>query len=567
MPTAETLLEKAYALLEKRPLLAALTVFAVQACFTLQARALWYSDEIRHANVYQHVRDAGKWLVLDLNGQPYPDKPPVYFWLLRLLDAVTGIGEPGLFFLGAAVSAALLIIASWLLFRATLGDKRSTLAGLLALLASLFFLLITHYARMDLLFSALIIGSQTALYKAWTEETPGRWPMVGLGLAGVAVLTKGPLGLVFPLATGAVFLLWRGELRKMASRRMLHGALVCLGLLAAWLIAALIKEGPGFMHAVFIDQIYLRAVNSWHHKEPFQYYFIALPLAFLPWTVLLFFAPWRKVLSMDFWSEAWSNRREAGGEAYLWILFLAGFALLTSLSIKVLVYILPLLPPMAALAGLRLLRLDAKKARACAVAVGVVYLVLAIAAPFAEICLPFDISVQGLGFTTLILGGLGAWLVLGRPQPKSMLAGVVLGVTLWVLPAALLTAPSFDPVMSPKAQASLMGQYAEAGYAPAASRIYSGLYSYYAGRNITEMESLEDLKAFLASHPKAVVGVPKKYWERWRKDLPGLRIVHEQFIADRPYVLLLQELKAESPSTQGAASESSSFSGEEAKGK
>ncbi|MDK2954887.1 MAG: hypothetical protein PWQ57_383 [Desulfovibrionales bacterium] len=557
MPTAEKLLERIYTLLEKHPLIAALTIFAVQSCFTLQARALWYSDEIRHANVYQHVRDAGKWLVLDLNGQPYPDKPPVYFWLLRLLDAVTGIGEPGLFLLGAAVSAGLLLIASWLLFRTTLGDKRSTLAGLLALLSSLFFLLITHYARMDLLFSALIIGAQTALYKAWTEKTPGRWPMVGLGLAGVAVLTKGPLGLVFPLVTGVVFLLWRGELRKMASRQMLHGALVCLGLLAAWLVAALVKEGPGFMHAVFIDQIYLRAVNSWHHKEPLQYYFIALPLAFLPWAVLLFFAPWRKVLSVDFWSEAWGNRRKAGGEAYLWILFLAGFALLTSLSTKVLVYILPLLPPMAALAGLRLLRLDAKKARACALAVGVVYLALAVAAPFAEIFLPFDIPIRGLGFTTLILGGLGAWLAIRRPQPKSVLAGVVLGATLWVLPAALLTAPSFDPVMSPKAQASIMGEYADAGYAPAACRIYSGLYSYYAGRNITEMESLEDLKAFLATHPKAVVGLPEKYWRQWRGELPGLRVVHEQFIADRAYALLLQDPKDEAPAESGPESSSS----------
>jgi 4-amino-4-deoxy-L-arabinose transferase-like glycosyltransferase len=549
MPAAETLLERLYGLLEKHPLFAALVLLAVQTGFTLNARALWYSDEIRHANAYEHLRDAGKWVVLHLNGQPYPDKPPVYFWLLRLLDALPSVDEPAVFFLGAAVSAGLLVAASWWLLRTTLGRSPGVLAGLLVMLSSLFFLLITHYSRMDLLFAALIIASQTALFRAWTAGAPGRWAVGGLALAGLAVLTKGPLGLAFPVVTSAAFLLWRGELRKLASRGVLLGLAACLGLLAAWLAAALMVEGPAFMHDIFVDQVYRRAVDSWHHKEPFQYYFVALPPAFLPWTLLVFVAPWRRLLQGAFWANLWGTRRQAGGRAYLWVLALVGFALLTSLSIKVLVYILPLLPPLAGLAGGLLCNLEGRRAGGFAAFVGGYYLLLAAAAPFTETALPYDIPLRGLGFTTLILGGLGLWLAARRPRPRVLLTGVVLASTLWVIPAALLTAPSFDPVMSPKAQARVMADFAEQGYAPTACRIYSGLYSYYAGRNVTELDSLAQLQSFRDQHRLVVTGMPRKYWRRWRDRLPGMRKVHEQRIADKVYVLAITKDGAPGGST------------------
>jgi hypothetical protein len=66
----------------------------------LDSRALWFSDEIRYANVFENVIHGGKWLVMYLNGVPYPDKPPVYFWFLTALLPVYKAAGPALFMAG-----------------------------------------------------------------------------------------------------------------------------------------------------------------------------------------------------------------------------------------------------------------------------------------------------------------------------------------------------------------------------------------------------------------------------------------------------------------------------------
>src|SRR6218665_125372 len=74
-----TVCERILDILAFQPLIPLTILLALQTVFMLDARALWYSDEVRYANVFEHVVNAGKWIVLHLNGVPYPDKPPVYF--------------------------------------------------------------------------------------------------------------------------------------------------------------------------------------------------------------------------------------------------------------------------------------------------------------------------------------------------------------------------------------------------------------------------------------------------------------------------------------------------------
>ena len=58
-------------------------LFVLQTLFTLDVRALWYSDEVRHAAVFTSMLHEGNIFKLELNGQLYPDKPSLYFWFLR----------------------------------------------------------------------------------------------------------------------------------------------------------------------------------------------------------------------------------------------------------------------------------------------------------------------------------------------------------------------------------------------------------------------------------------------------------------------------------------------------
>lgn len=534
--------------MERHPWITVLFIMAIQTMFALDYRSLWFSDEVRYANVYQQMKDAGHWIVLYLNGVPYPDKPPVYFWFLSLLEAITPVKEPGIFFLGSAVSAVIFIFST-MAFARTLGcGKKTTLATGLVLCTNLFLLGIAHYSRMDLLFASFIILANICFFKAFETEKACRWVVCAFALMGFATLTKGPLGLIFPLLTAAVFLLWKGRLTELKNKAFLKGLAVLAAILIAWIIGALITDGTAFIHNIFYKQIYQRAVSSFHHEEPFQYYFIALPLAWLPWTTAIFAVPLRRLFSAEHWGEVLANRKSrlTNGRDWAWIMFISGFILLSSLSIKVLIYILPLFAPLSILTARGLLGEGKQQpginTKVIWTFVGGVYLLVAVAAPFAEVVIPFDVPIKGLGFTVLILG-LGGLAML-RFRAKGARAGLLimaLTMTVWIQPLATITLPSLDPLMSPRETGEIMKEYNQKGYYPLAHKIYSGIFSYYAGTDIHETSDYKEIESILKNRDKVVLVMQKKYYRKWENKPEGIRVIHEQFISDRPYLLILNQ--------------------------
>lgn len=113
--------------MEEHPWLSVLLIIFLQSMFTMDYRSLWFSDEVRYANVYHQMKDAGHWLVMYLNGVAYPDKPPVYFWFLSLIDTITPADGVSVFFLGSAVSAAIFLLST-VAFARTLGCGKKPLS-------------------------------------------------------------------------------------------------------------------------------------------------------------------------------------------------------------------------------------------------------------------------------------------------------------------------------------------------------------------------------------------------------------------------------------------------------
>ena len=87
-----------------------LIVFAAAMTFleVWQVRDLWFSDEVRLADAFMNLGN-GDWLMLTMNGLPYPDKPPLYFWFMETLTRIPGVTVPMVFFLAVAVSHVLFI--------------------------------------------------------------------------------------------------------------------------------------------------------------------------------------------------------------------------------------------------------------------------------------------------------------------------------------------------------------------------------------------------------------------------------------------------------------------------
>ncbi len=226
----------------RAPWLLVLLVLGLQTAFMLDSRALWFSDEIRYADAFSNLVNAKHWLVLHLNGQYYPDKPPLYFWFLWLARLAMGQEGPMLFFLGAAVSGLLLVLATLALGRVvsprpagnettpTAGPepRAVTLAAGLILLSTFYLVGVCHYSRMDLLFATLITLSHLCFFKAWQKPLAPVWAGLGGLLAALATLTKGPLGLAFPLLASLAYLLWIGRWRRLLRWDVALAAGLCL---------------------------------------------------------------------------------------------------------------------------------------------------------------------------------------------------------------------------------------------------------------------------------------------------------------------------------------------------
>ncbi|GAB7023186.1 ArnT family glycosyltransferase [Salidesulfovibrio brasiliensis] len=528
---------------ERHPrLVMTLTVLA-QTAHSLNNRALWFSDEVRYADAYRNLALKGDWLVLALNGQPYPDKPPLYFWFLWLIDKLTPANMPTVFFIGAALSGLLFVYSGYLLARTLRAGRSVSLGAALILLSSLFLCALFHYSRMDLFFCAFIIGSHACFFRAFEGDKPGQWPVWGFVLAAIATLIKGPLGFIFPLLTTILFLGWRGELKKIFCRPMLTGLIAMLALLAAWIGGVVaVMGGPDYlMNQVLGKHVLQRATNTFHHKEPLQYYFIALPLAWLPWTLALLGARFKRLLTADFWSIVLLDRDKAGAVAYCWIMAAAIFTLLSSLSGKVLIYILPMFPPLAIIIAEAFSGWETRRTARVFGAVAVLFAILGGALLVGGDLTPVSVPLKGAGIAGLVLIACAGilWMLKDRDY-RAPLLFMPLAVTLWLLPVGTLVAPSLDNAMSPKRQALMLKEYAEDGYRPMAWRIYSGIFSYYSEQELYESNQWEDIEQELAKTPKAALIVRERHWKSL-KDKPALLQVDRQVISGEPYLLMLKQ--------------------------
>lgn len=541
-------MQRLWELMRRWPFAALALLTALQTVGTLSTRALWFSDEVRYADAYAGLL-RGKWLVLSLNGVAYPDKPPLYFWLLRALDAVTGIADPAVFFLGAAVSGLLMLYATLAWAKALrLPGEAGLLAGL-ALLSTLFFAGLLHYSRMDLLFAALITASQAAFclaFRPGDEARRGRNAALALFLAALATLTKGPLGLAFPVLTTLLFLAWRGRAREFFRKDLLPGLGVLLAVVASWVLAAYAIEGPGFLHKIFYEQIFQRATKTFHHAEPWYFYLVAFPLCWLPWMLAPVALPVRRLFAAQFWRGLLAARRaaspEADARAWLWFSAVSGLTLLSLLSGKVVIYLLPQLAPLALLLALALLDSNLPWRRLWT-ASALLFFLLAAATSQAERFLPAPVSPDGgLPGASAVAAGFAACgvglLLLRKQDARHVLLALALLTAAWVQPACRVLAPSLDSIMSPKPQAMLLKSFAEQGYTPVAHDIYQGIYSYYLGGIMRETASFDVLDTVIANEDVVLV-IKKKKWDAWTGRPEHVVKVFEQWMSGQPYYVAL----------------------------
>ena len=221
-----------------------------------------------------------------IHDNQYRTKPPLFYWAGLLSSKALGkVNEISLrlhsVLVGAGAVFLTTLLGCWLFSSVT-----GFMAGLIVA-TSLQFTYLSILARIDMLFVFFITLVLTASWKmihASDARTRSLFSWIAtLGL-GFAFLTKGPLGLIFPLL--AVFIYTRIQKTQLPWGKLLLGPLL---MTSFWLIQGSIEGGEEFKSMIYRESIgrITGDPSIAFHNEPFYSYFFMIAYGFLPWSLLL----------------------------------------------------------------------------------------------------------------------------------------------------------------------------------------------------------------------------------------------------------------------------------------
>ena len=178
---------------------------------------------------------------------------------------------------------------------------------------------------------------------------PHPWYLAFYILIALAVLTKGPVGIVLPGLIIFTFLLYTGKLWSVLQEMgIVWGGLIFLALTVPWYVLVILENGQAYIDSFFGHHNFQRftdVVNG--HDAPWYFYFLIVLLLFAPWSVYLPYAIARiRFWQVSFWRE---QPRYAQLSLFTFFWFSCIFIFFTVSVTKLPSYVLPLLPAAAIL--------------------------------------------------------------------------------------------------------------------------------------------------------------------------------------------------------------------------
>jgi len=280
---------------QKRPVFSwSLIAFIIYLPF-LGSTHLFDWDEVNFAESAREMIVSGDYLTVQINFEPFWEKPPLFIWLQALSFHLFGIftDDPSVSMEFAARFPNVIVGVLTLVSLFLIGKKHfsSTFGHLWAFsyLAALTPHLYASSGIIDPLFNLFIFLGIYFVIRFKQSPKHFFW-VIFSGLAiGLGMLTKGPVAL---LLWGLTLLVYSvTQWKKIASYfgRLLFGAvisgIISLCLFVGWYGLIAYKLGFGIIEDFFNYQIRLLTTGDAGHGQPFYYHFIILLIGCFPVSV------------------------------------------------------------------------------------------------------------------------------------------------------------------------------------------------------------------------------------------------------------------------------------------
>jgi 4-amino-4-deoxy-L-arabinose transferase-like glycosyltransferase len=260
------------------------------------------------AQIARNMLTSGDWVTARLDGVVYLEKAPLVYWAIAASYLIFGAHD-----WAARIPIALSAIAlCWLTiaFGAWAFGKRAGFYAGLCTATCIGLFLFTRILIPDVMLTFTVALSMWAFLCALDEEEPHPrfWAFVLAVNLGLGLLLKSLIGVLFPLAAAAIYLVITRQLFSAAAWRRLHpfiGLLIILLIAAPWHILATLRNPPyfaitlhsgpgeyhGFFWFFFINEQLLRFLNLRYPRDystvPRLYFWLLHLVWLFPWSVYL----------------------------------------------------------------------------------------------------------------------------------------------------------------------------------------------------------------------------------------------------------------------------------------
>lgn len=242
-------------------------------------------DEINFAESAREMMITGNWFQVQINFEPFWEKPPLFFWMQVLSMKLFGVNEFAAR-LPNAIAGILTLQVFYLIGAHHHGRDFGILWALLyvgSFLPHLYF----KSGIIDPWFNLFIFLSIYFLYLIIEEKAYGRFKYaVAAGIfTGLAILTKGPVGFLLFLLTFLTWWVWSRFRRPASFGVIATYALVALSVTFLWFGLETLQNGPWFLVEFITYQVDLFLNPVAGHKQPIYYHFLVVLLGCFPLSV------------------------------------------------------------------------------------------------------------------------------------------------------------------------------------------------------------------------------------------------------------------------------------------
>ena len=351
-------------------------LFLATIAFLWNLGAIHLVDETEplFAEASRQMTVTGDWITPYFNEQTRFDKPPLIYWTQAIAYLAIGVNEWAVRLPSALSAIALMIFLFYTLWKVTQSQEQGDSnpdskihllpffgSGMMAL--NIETIAWGRIGVSDMLLTGCMCSALLAFFLGYSQQTtendsrsatPEKSPMNFWYLAfyiliALAILSKGPVGIVLPGLIILLFLLYLGQFWTVfREMKPIRGCIIILAIALPWYILVTWFNGQEYLNSFFGYHNFERFTNVVNrHSAPWYFYFVVVLIGFAPWSVYLPLA----IARLNWWKrKQWQRQprtQQFGLFALCW--FVGIFAFFSIAATKLPSYVLPLMPAAAIL--------------------------------------------------------------------------------------------------------------------------------------------------------------------------------------------------------------------------